>query len=349
MPAPSPSALPGAVSATAAASGAISAGEVDFLSRPRYSQAVYTGRVRHFFSVIDPRTLLCSKQQINDAVDLLQRYKNGQREGVTQEQIWNARKIKDACVHPDTGEIIFAPVRFSAFVPTNIPLVIGMLSSSSPLSTIFWQWGNQSYNVAVNYANRNIGGEAMSSSAIAASYAGAVVASCSLALGLGHWVNKLNAQPSAGFGVRVLRGAVPFVSVASAGVVNVALMRRKEATDGIPVKDAEGNERGISIRAGKQAVTEVALTRVALPAPILLFPPALMAIWDRTFGKSRPTWRPIVQVPVITACLWLALPLAIGLFPQESAVPAAKLEPQFHNLTDSKGNKIDTFYFNKGL
>jgi len=224
-----------------------------------------------------------------------------------------------------------------------------MLSSTTPGGTIFWQWANQSYNVAVNYANRNIGGEAMGQGAIAASYVGAVVASCSLALGLGAWVNKLNAQPSAGVGVRVLRGAVPFVSVASAGVVNVVLMRRKEATDGIPVKDAEGRDRGISVRAGQQAVTEVALTRVALPAPILLFPPALMAIWDGTFGRTRPTWRPIVQVPVITACLWLALPLAIGLFPQQSAVPAHKLEPQFHDLKDSKGNKIDTFYFNKGL
>lgn len=253
-------------------------------------------------------------------------------------------------MHPDTGEVVFAPVRFSAFVPINIPLVIGMLGSTSPAGTMFWQWANQSYNVAVNYANRNIGGKQMSQEAIVASYAGAVAASCSLAVGLGAVSKRLNARPNPGFGVRLFRGAVPFVAVASAGVVNVFLMRRQETIDGIQVKDAEGRERGVSVRAGKQAVTEVALTRVALPAPILLFPPILMALYDRTpIARMKPTWRPVVQVPVITACLWLALPLAIGLFPQMSSVAAKDLEPQFHDLKDSKGEKIERFFFNKGL
>jgi len=53
-------------------------------------------------------------------------------------------------VHPDTGDVVFAPVRFSAFVPINIPLVIGMLGSTSPAGTMFWQWANQSLNVCVN-------------------------------------------------------------------------------------------------------------------------------------------------------------------------------------------------------
>jgi tricarboxylate carrier len=258
---------------------------------------------------------------------------------------------QDACVHPDTGEVIFAPFRFSAFVPTNIPLVVGMLSATSPGATMFWQWANQSYNVAVNYSNRNIGAStSMSNSAIMASYAGAVVASCSLSVGLGALVSKMNTSASPSLGLRLLRGAVPFVAVASAGVVNVALMRRQEAINGIGVKDHEGVERGISITAGKQAVTEVALTRVALPAPILLFPPAIMSLWDRTgLAKANPKWRPFVQVPVITACLWLALPLAIGLFPQVSSVKAEQLEPQFHNLKDSKGNRVEQFFFNKGL
>ena len=96
MAASAPPTPPGAVSAAAAAAGvgAASAASLDFLSRPRYSQDNYAGRVRHFFSVIDPRTLLCSEKQIRESVDLLQRYKNGQREGVTQEEIWKARKIK---------------------------------------------------------------------------------------------------------------------------------------------------------------------------------------------------------------------------------------------------------------
>lgn len=225
-----------------------------------------------------------------------------------------------------------------------------MLGSQSMFGVIFWQWANQSYNVVVNYANRNIGAKSMSNEAIMASYAGAVISSCSIAVGLGAVVKKLNARPNPGLGLKLFRGAVPFFAVASAGVVNVGLMRRQEAIDGIPVKDAEGKERGVSVKAGQQAILEVAMTRVALPAPILLFPPMIMSLYDRTkIAATRPTWRPFVQVPVITACLWLALPLAIGLFPQMSSVKAQDLEPQFRDLKDSKGNKVDTFYFNKGL
>ena len=71
-----------------------------------------------------------------------------------------------------------------------------MLTSSTPAGTAFWQWANQSYNVAVNYANRNIGGKQMSNQAIAASYAGAVVSSCGLALGLGRVADNLKKRPN---------------------------------------------------------------------------------------------------------------------------------------------------------
>jgi len=47
--------------------------------------------------------------------------------------------------------------------------------------------------------------------------------------------------------------------------------------------------------------------------------------------------------------LWGALPCAIALFPQEFPISTSKLEPEFQNLVDKKGKKIETLYFNKGL
>ena len=46
---------------------------------------------------------------------------------------------------------------------------------------------------------------------------------------------------------------------------------------------------------------------------------------------------------IITAMLWGALPCAVGLFPQQSPISPKKLEPQFHDL------EYDNLYYNKGL
>jgi hypothetical protein len=70
------------------------AGAVDLLAQPRYTQSTYQGRVANFFSVIDPRTLLASDSEVKAAVALIENYKKGQRNGVTQEQIWNAKKLR---------------------------------------------------------------------------------------------------------------------------------------------------------------------------------------------------------------------------------------------------------------
>jgi hypothetical protein len=128
--------------APVAASAQLSQPTVDFLARPRYSQATYIGRVQSFFSVIDPRTLLTKQSEIDRSVALLNEYKAGKRAEVTQEQIWAARKIKESCVHPDTGHTIFPLCRFSAFVPTNIPLV----RHTNIRSELMCRWCSLSYH-----------------------------------------------------------------------------------------------------------------------------------------------------------------------------------------------------------
>jgi hypothetical protein len=190
----------------------------------------------------------------------------------------------------------------------------------------------------------------MSNQQIATAYIGAVLSSCTIAIGLGKYVQYLSRQTNTGIGVTLLKNAVPYLAVASAGAFNVLLMRSNEISEGIAVKDVDGNILGTSCIAGKRAITEVMLTRIALPAPILLIPPFLMNLYDRTnIAKSRPMFRSPVYVAVTTVCLWLALPAAIGLFPQHTQINAMQLEPQFHHLTNQKGQPIDKIYFNKGL
>jgi len=62
-----------------------------------------------------------------------------------------------------------------------------------------------------------------------AAYVAATVASCSIAVGLSQLVPRLRVSPSA---KALLGKLVPFAAVASAGCVNIGLMRWKEMRDG---------------------------------------------------------------------------------------------------------------------
>nr|XP_021152496.1 sideroflexin-5 isoform X4 [Columba livia] len=112
---------------------------------------------------------------------------------------------------------------------------------------------------------------------------------------------------------------VPFPAVASANICNVVLMRHTELEEGIDVLDNNGNIVGSSRIAAKHALLETALTRVVLPMPILVLPPIIMSILEKTsLLRSRPRMILPVQSLVCLAAFGLALPLAISLFPQMS-------------------------------
>jgi hypothetical protein len=66
----------------------------------------------------------------------------------------------------------------------------------------------------------------------------------------------------------VVSRIVPFVAVASAGVANVFLMRQKELKVGIMVQDKLGNDLGESRDAGFKAVSQVAISRVAVSGAV---------------------------------------------------------------------------------
>ena len=46
---------------------------------------------------------------------------------VTEAQLWRAQQIRDSMQHPQTGEVIPAIARMSAFMPVNIVLCYGLL------------------------------------------------------------------------------------------------------------------------------------------------------------------------------------------------------------------------------
>ena len=66
------------------------------LGESRYDQSTFIGRLKHFFDVVDPRTLLTSGADLQSSIELLKEFelKGTKPDGVDDEQMWKAQKIK---------------------------------------------------------------------------------------------------------------------------------------------------------------------------------------------------------------------------------------------------------------
>jgi len=290
------------------------------MSLEEFDQSTYFGRFRHFCNVTDFRTLFTTREKLDKSLNTIKEFesKSNQNE-ISKKEYFQALKIKNSMIHPDTGKIIPLPLRFAAFVPVNICIVAGMLAPTQTTTTLlFWQWANQSYNVALNHANRNASNE-LSNFQIAGAYGAAVASSCTAALGLNHLAKKVRvASP---FARRLVNLAVPYTAVCTAGILNVVLMRGNELTEGIQVKDKNGAVLGKSPIAGKSAITQVAISRIITPLPAVFLPGVVTSFLTARFSALRHAR---VQTPlhlgVIALCLQIGLPTAIAMFPQTASM-----------------------------
>jgi hypothetical protein len=167
-----------------AASAAEDAAPPFDLEAPRFDQSTYWGRLSHFLQMTDMRLILTTDEQLADARAKLEAFKAGGGrlpEGVSNEEMWRARQVKEATIHPVTDEPMFLPGRMCCFVPSNLPSTVGMLMATTAPGMLFWHWFNQSVNVMVNYTNRS--GAEVNMSQLSQAYGLAVVSSCSVAIG----------------------------------------------------------------------------------------------------------------------------------------------------------------------
>ena len=213
----------------------------------------------------------------------------------------------------------------SCFVISNLVVTAGMLTPGLQVKpphlyqvgqgpkltfqttgTLLWQITNQSLNVAINSANANKS-TPLSTSTMVKSYFFAVSASCSVALGLNAVVPRLRrVSPATKI---ILTRLVPFAAVASAGALNVFLMRGEEIRQGIDVypvlseeekknREKTGSEiesLGKSKKAATLAVGETAVSRVLNSTPIMVLPPLVLVRLQSTEWLKR---RPRMVLPV---------------------------------------------------
>jgi len=302
------------------------------------------GRYLHYLDVIDPRTLIAPKSKVESSLKLLEAYKsNNLPSNVTNKDLWEAQKLKQAIFHPDTGEKVFPPFRMSGYVPFGWITVTGMLLPNPSWPTLlFWQWMNQSHNAAVNYANRNATNP-QPFSVYAKAYGAAVTAAISISATLTYFIRRSgNLSPTKKL---IIQRFVPLPATSLASTLNVLCMRAPEMETGIDVFDQQGTKVGTSKVAAKQAIIDTALTRAFLPIPLLLAPPCIMPFLEKLkFVQKSAVRHLLVNACVCTISFGLSLPVALALFPQQSEISIEKLEDHIQKATSAK-----VVVYNKGL
>lgn len=110
--------------------------------------------------------------------------------------------------------------------------------------------------------------------------------------------------------------------------------------------ESEVASLGKSKKAATLAVSETALSRVLNSSPIMVLPPlVLVRLQKMEWLKQRPRLTLPVNLALILSTSLVALPLALGAFPQRQAVLASSLEEEFRD----KGGEGGLVVFNRGI
>jgi hypothetical protein len=200
------------------------------------------------------------------------------------------------------------------------------LSAPTTFNTIFWQWFNQSYNAAFNYANRNATSET-SYSLLCTSYAIAISSSITIAMTL----RKLTGFFLAGKTGTVALLATPIVNygaVTSSSALNLYFMRNAELKSGISVLDPVTQEEiGKSKIAASKAIWSSIYARWIYLIPIFFANPVFEACARKL--KIMPKGGALKFIADITFCgigLSIAIPTLCAVSEQYPKLPLEQLE-----------------------
>ncbi|KEG10223.1 putative tricarboxylate carrier [Trypanosoma grayi] len=314
-----------------------------------YDMDTYTGRSLYFFSSINPLLCFATERSLRQKQQLLDRVAAGEKVEASNKELWKARTAVENCIHPTSGEVIFPLFRMCAFLPMNsfiVPFMMTPGTISSVPRTIFIQWFNQSYNSAVNYANRSSDKQPIYE--LSKAYAAAVGISVSGALGATAALKRVQGGT---LQATVIRASLPAVAVSAAAIANLSLMRKNEwmsSGQGLKVVDEDGEVRGYSTAAGMDSLKKCSVTRVVWNIPSMVLPTLLMAPLTTRFAFAR-AWPILTETVLQIAGLGVGVPLALGAFSTTVQIPASRLEPALQGLTRKDGTPVKTFTYYKGL
>jgi hypothetical protein len=320
----------------------------------RFDQSTFYGRFCKMFLACDPLLLLYSKEDVmkyKSFLDAFEETSTKTKDSRMDHSLWEAKRIVDSALHPETSSWIPRPFRMSGYLPYNGPICISMVDATSIASLLFWSWLNQSQNALVNFHNRNSSSE-MTNVTLLKSYAIAVASALLVAFGLSQYVESHYAGEQA---TELLR-FVAFPSAVIASSLNCFIVRSPEIDSGVPLLNDRLEkvlpDGETSCEAAERGVISTTASRAILQMPVYFVPPLLLEIVEpiKNFLEQNPSSILPVTTYLLLVSFGVGLPATVGMFPQMSKIDASDVEEKYQNLIDPKtGEPYTDFLYNKGL
>uniref|UniRef100_A0A915B9C4 Sidoreflexin n=1 Tax=Parascaris univalens TaxID=6257 RepID=A0A915B9C4_PARUN len=310
------------------------------ISKPRWPQNTYEGRLRHYWATANPLNLFHTTAEIEAAKRIVLDYRQTGKvdDKMTVEELWRWKHIYDSAYHPDTGRKMPLIGRMSAQVPCNMIITGGLLTCYQRLpGLVFWHWTNQSFNALVNWTNRS-GDSKVTNMGLLRAYCAATGGALTAALGLNACVKSFHP---------LINRLVPFFAIAVANAINIPTMRSVELQKGIDVAEENGTKLGASRKVAFIAIAEVTISRIAMAAPYMVMTPIVAHyMMKKPWYASRRWVNAVFQTLLCGAVLAFSTPMCCALFPQWSSIEVSKLEK---DLQESIAKRNAVVYYNKGL
>jgi hypothetical protein len=315
----------------------------DFSEESMYDLDSYVGRIKHFAKVTDVRKIFLTNERVdllkeflNDFKNYPQKYDLSERD--INKKLWDAKYSIKSAINSETGQIIPTPFRMSCLVPMNLPIAFGLLCLPvTKFNILLFNFWNQSYNSALNYANSS--GTAESTKFVIISYILALTTS----MGSGMWLKNKLARGSTNVGtIREL--AIRFLPTFLASFLNIFFMRSDYILNGINVRDKFGEILGQSRICGMKAVLEGGVSRVVLPMPFII---NFFILKNINKYPMKRTTLIATELSLCVLALSIGLPISIALFKEYSTMSTNLLEKEIKRK--AKERDLDFVYYNKGL